>query len=225
MSPAADLPAIPPPGPDAPFEQPALATSRLVMRPFTLADAPRVRELAGAVEVADTTLTIPHPYPEGAAEEWIALHGEAYARGASATFAITVRETGEMAGAIGLVIDRAHLHAELGYWVGVPYWGRGYCTEAAREVARFALGPLGMARVYACHFVRNPASGAVMRRIGMRREGSFRRHVRKWGRLEDVDYYGLLAGELLEADAPRADDGAAFGESARTSSPATPAHP
>jgi ribosomal-protein-alanine N-acetyltransferase len=178
------------------FEQPTLRTPRLVLRPFAMADAPRVRELAGAVEVADTTLRIPHPYPEGAAEQWIAMHAEQYARGVNASFAMTLGDTGEMVGAIGLVIDREHLHAEIGYWVGVPYWGRGYCSEAAREIVRFAFEGLELARVFACHFTRNPASGAIMRRIGMRREGTFRGHVRKWGKQEDVDYYGILPGEL-----------------------------
>jgi ribosomal-protein-alanine N-acetyltransferase len=187
-----------PPAADA-LTQPTLLTPRLVLRPFALADAPRIRELAGAAEIADTTLSIPHPYPDGAAEQWIALHGEAYARCAAANWAIVPKDDGAPAGAIGLVITREHSRAELGYWVGKPYWGRGYCTEAAREVVRFAFEGLELTRVVACHFSRNPASGAVMRKVGMRYEGTFRRHVRKWGKLEDVEFYGILCGELAES--------------------------
>jgi len=189
--------------PEAPLEQPVLTTARLALRPFQMTDAARVQQLAGAVQVADTTLTIPHPYPDGAAEQWIALHGENFARGGSATWAITPRDGGELVGAVGIVVTRQHLHAELGYWIGVPYWGRGYATEAARAVLRFAFRELELARVYACHFVRNPASGAVLRRIGMRHEGSFRQHYRKWGRMEDVDYYAILAGEMPPEDDAR----------------------
>src|SRR5206468_11341545 len=125
--------------------QPTLQTERLVLRPFAFADAPRIRELAGAVEIADTTLSIPHPYPDGAAEAWVALHGELYARGAAANWAIVPKDGGQLAGAIGLVMAREHSRAELGYWVGVPYWGRGYCTAAAREVVRFAFPDLALA--------------------------------------------------------------------------------
>ncbi|MDB4951541.1 MAG: GCN5-related N-acetyltransferase [Gemmatimonadetes bacterium] len=187
----------------AALTQPTLHSPRLLLRPFAMGDAPRVHALAGTVQVADTTLTIPHPYPDGAAEEWIALHAESYARGIGAHFAIVEKGgDGQPAGAVGLVVSREHRRAELGYWVGVPFWGRGWCTEAAREVVRFAFGRMELARVVACHFARNPASGVVMRKIGMRHEGTFRSHVRKWGRLEDVEYYGILCGELTESEPP-----------------------
>jgi ribosomal-protein-alanine N-acetyltransferase len=194
-TPAAETPETAGSGAADTLTQPTLETPRLVLRPFALADAPHIRELAGAVEIADTTLSIPHPYPEGAAAEWIALHGEMYARGAAANWAIVPKEDGVLAGAIGLVLTREHARAELGYWVGVPFWGKGYCTEAAREVVRFAFEGLDLARVVACHFSRNPPSGAVMRRIGMRHEGTFRSHIRKWGRLEDVEFYGIVCGD------------------------------
>jgi [ribosomal protein S5]-alanine N-acetyltransferase len=187
--------------------QPTLVTERLVLRPFALSDAARVHELAGAVEIADTTLSIPHPYPEGAAEQWIALHAEMYARGVGANWAIVPKETGELAGAVGLMLTPEHSRAELAYWVGVPFWGRGFCTEAAREVVRHAFGRLGVERVFACHFSRNAASGKVMRKIGMRHEGTFRRHLRKWGKLEDVEFYGLVVEDVAETE------GAATGRS------------
>lgn len=177
--------------------QPTLETPLLVLRPFREADAPRVRELAGAIEVADTTLSIPYPYPDGAAERWIATMAPAWERGEAAVFAMVARGEEAPCGAIGLEISRVHRRAELGYWVGKPYWGRGFCTGAARAVAAFALDELGLARVVAHHFSRNPASGAVMRKIGMRHEGTLRRHVVKWDDLEDLEVYGLLPGELL----------------------------
>jgi ribosomal-protein-alanine N-acetyltransferase len=186
--------------------QPVLTTGRLVLRPFTLADAPRVHELAGAPQIADTTLSIPHPYPEGAAEQWIALHAESYVRGVGVNWAIVPKDGGGPAGAVGLMLTPEHSRAELAYWVGVPFWGMGFCTEAAREVVRFAFEGLDVARVFACHFSRNPASGKVMQKIGMRHEGTFRRHVRKWGKLEDVEFYGIVRGDGAgtEGDAGRA---------------------
>jgi [ribosomal protein S5]-alanine N-acetyltransferase len=82
--------------------------------------------------------------------------------------------------------------AELGYWIGKPYWGHGYCTEAAQAVLRYAFSDLAPVRVHASHFTRNPASGRVMQKIGMRHEGCRRQHVKKWDKTEDLEVYGIL---------------------------------
>jgi [ribosomal protein S5]-alanine N-acetyltransferase len=178
-----------------PETQPVIDTARLVLRPFRLEDAPTVRHLAGDRRVADTTLSIPHPYPEGAAEAWIATHGPRWRAGADAVYAITDRESGAVLGAIGLVVEPAHRRGELGYWIGAPYWGRGYATEAARAMVRLAFDVLGLHRVLARHFSRNPASGHVLRKIGLRHEGRQREHLLRWDRFEDVELYGILAAD------------------------------
>lgn len=175
--------------------QPTLETPRLILRPFAPGDAPEVERLAGDRDIASTTINIPHPYPDGAAEQWIAGHQDAYARGEMATFAIVARESGRLVGAIGLVIAAQHARAELGYWVGRPYWNRGYCTEAAREILRFAFQDLGLNRVQAAHFTRNPASGRVMQKLGMLREGTMRELFRKRDGFEDADGYAILRRE------------------------------
>ena len=178
------------------MQQPTLETPRLILRPFAPTDEDRIRELCGARQIADTTLNIPHPYPKGAAVEWIATHAPGFAAGTLANFAIASRESGDLIGAVGLVINPTHAHAELGYWIGVPYWGRGYATEAARTVVGFGFEPLGLHRIFATHFTRNPASGRIMQKIGMRREGLCRGAVRKWDRYEDLVLYALLADDL-----------------------------
>lgn len=175
--------------------QPTLSTPRLLLRPFSVHDAPAVQRLAGAEEVASTTLTIPHPYGDGVAEAWIRTHAPGYAAGTRAVFAVVDPSAQEVVGAVGLVISAEHARAELGYWIGVPFWNRGYATEASRALLDLGFGELGLNRVHAQHFVRNPASGRVMRRLGMRYEGRLRQHVRRWGRYEDLEQYGLLAGE------------------------------
>jgi RimJ/RimL family protein N-acetyltransferase len=168
-----------------------LETERLILRPPDLADAPAVQRLAGAREVALNTLMIPHPYPDGAAEEWISKQRTED----QINFAITVRESGELAGVMGLIVNRDHARAEIGYWIGVPYWGRGYATEAGRAVVRHAFEDLGINRVYAEVFARNPASARVLRKLGMRHEGTHRAHIVKWGEAVDVEMYGVLRGE------------------------------
>jgi RimJ/RimL family protein N-acetyltransferase len=175
--------------------QPILQTERLRLRPLGAADASVVQRLAGEHAVADTTLFIPHPYPDGAAEQWIDLQAQDWKQQSGAGFAITSAETGELCGAIGLRLELTHARAELGYWIGVPFWGRGYCTEAAGAVVEFGFTQLHLRRVYACHFVRNPASGRVLQKLGMKPEGRLRQHVRRWDQFEDLECYGLLREE------------------------------
>ena len=166
-----------------------ISTPRLVLRRFTLEDAPLVQQMAGAREVALNTLLIPYPYPDGEAERWISGHDAAIERGDHA-FAITANDA--LVGAIGLHAKTDHDCAEIGYWIGVPYWGRGYATEAARAVVEHGFTKLGLHRLYAMHFTRNPASGRVLQKIGMRHEGSLRHHLKKWGEYIDVEMYGIL---------------------------------
>jgi len=179
-------------------ERPILETERLILRPFELADAKEVQRLAGAREVAATTQNLPHPYEDGMAEEWIGTHQEAFERGTGVTFAITTRADGRLIGAISLMGIRPAHQAELGYWVGKPYWNQGFCTEAARAVVAYGFQVLGLNRVHARHLSRNPASGRVMQKLGMRHEGRRRQHVQKWGTCEDLELYGLLRAEWAE---------------------------
>lgn len=111
---------------------PRLQARRLVLREFTRGDTPEVRQLAGAREIARMTLLIPYPYEDGMAEEWIASLRPSYEAGEHVTFAVVLREGGELIGSIGMNLNARDNNGELGYWIGVPYWGCGYCTEAAR---------------------------------------------------------------------------------------------
>ena len=117
-----------------PKSRPTLETERLVLRPFEMGDAPRVQLLAGDRSVAATTKTIPHPYEDGMAEQWIGTHQDRFENGQEIVFAITRKDGGELIGAIGLTLNLTQENAEMGYWIGKPYWGRGYCTEAGRAV-------------------------------------------------------------------------------------------
>lgn len=173
-------------------EQPTLETERLVLRPFSMADAAVVQRLAGDKEIASTTLNIPHPYEDGMAEAWIGAHQENFERGDSVTFALVRRTDKALVGVIGLNISQAHARAELGYWVGQPYWNKGYCTEAAQKVIHYGFETLGLVRIFARHLKRNPASGRVMQKVGMIYEGRLRKHVQKWEQFEDLDIYGIL---------------------------------
>jgi RimJ/RimL family protein N-acetyltransferase len=172
-----------------------IRTSRLLLRRLAPSDASVVQQLAGAREVAENTLHIPHPYPEGAAAAWIARQAELCDGGKALILAIVAE--GVFVGAIGLHDVGDHDRSELGYWIGVPYWGRGYATEAGVALLRHGFEERGMNRIYATHYSRNPASGRVLQKIGMRHEGTMPQHIRKWGEYVDVECYGLLRADWL----------------------------
>jgi len=172
-----------------------LATPRLTLRPYTPADIPALVPLIGAREVAATTLRIPHPYTEEFAREFIALSQKDFAAGRSVRLPIILRESGALCGGIGLQIEPDHRRAELGYWIGVPHWGRGYATEAAMAMVRYGFEALDLQRIFASHVTKNVASGKVLRKIGMRYEGCHRAHILKWGEFLDLEMYGILAAD------------------------------
>lgn len=175
-----------------PPDYPCIETPRLILRPFLPADAPAVQILAGAREVADTTAAIPHPYPEGAAETWIAMHPASWEKHQHLTLAVTLKTGALLIGAVGLTFAEEHDRADLGYWIGVPFWRNGFATEASSAVVDFGFRVLGLQRVQAHHFARNAASGHVLMKVGMKREGTATRAFKKNQRYEDLVSYGIL---------------------------------
>ncbi len=173
-----------------------LRTPRLLLRSIERDDVPNIVRLAGAREVAATTLQIPHPYSENDAVTFLAKADDDFLAGRSVVFAITLPPERALCGAIGLHIAPAHKHAELGYWIGVPFWGKGYVTEAASAVVAFGFHSLGLRRIFAHHFAGNTGSGRVLEKIGMRREGRFPQHIQKWNEFVDIENYGVLSEDF-----------------------------
>ncbi|UVI31076.1 GNAT family N-acetyltransferase [Paenibacillus spongiae] len=171
--------------------QPTFETERLILRPWMLTDASAVRELAGEREVADTTLSIPHPYPEGAAESWIGACRHRASEGNGYSFAIVRKDRQMLIGCISLNIAKPHRRGELAYWVGSSFWGNGFATEAAKQIVRYGFLELNLNKINAAAMTRNPASSNVMIKVGMQHEGTFKQQIRKWDEYEDLVYYGL----------------------------------
>ena len=177
-------------------EQPTLETARLLLRPLSSDDAPSVARLAGRREIADTTLSIPHPYSEQQASDWISRHSATRSGGKEMVFAVVTKKDMELVGTAGLRdLDCEHGQAEMGFWIAVDCWGRGYATEAAQTLLRFGFTTLRLNRIYAHFMLRNPASGRVLKKIGMKEEGILRERVRKWGVFEDVAILSILRKE------------------------------
>jgi len=173
-----------------------LNTNRLQLRPFSMKDAPVVQQLASEYEIAANTLRIPHPYELKMAEEWIAGQAKAIGEQRELTWAVILEEKNLLIGSIGLIIIKEFDQAELGYWIGKPYWNTGYVSEAATAVIEYGFKNLDLHRIHAHHLSRNPASGKVLQKIGMQHEGRLRHHIRKWGKFEDIEMYGILKDEF-----------------------------
>lgn len=177
---------------------PVLETGRLRLRGLVPADAPAIAALAGDPAVAATTLRVPHPYPPETALRFIEGQRQLFETGQGVAYAVEEKAEGCLCGCVGLGRDEEHHHAELGYWIGVRWWGRGYATEAARLVIAWGFAHLRLHRITARHFASNPASGRVLEKLGMRREGLLREHYFKEGRgFEDAVLYGLLLGDWV----------------------------
>jgi [ribosomal protein S5]-alanine N-acetyltransferase len=168
-----------------------LDTARLRLRTYRESDVAELVPLIGAREIAATTGRIPHPYSVEDARQFLAR----IEREPEVRLAVTLRDSGRLIGGIGLRLVEQHQNAELGYWLGVPYWGKGYATEAAREMLRYGFEDLRLHRIFANHFMNNPASGRILRKVGMRYEGCQREHFCKWEQFVDLELYGILQRE------------------------------
>lgn len=176
--------------------QPTIATERLNLRPYRLSDAARVQLLAGDSRIADTTFNIPHPYPDGAAEQWITDSLRAYEQGSAVAYAITLRGKDEVIGTVSLFSWQGN-QAEIGYWMGVDWQGQGYCTEAVEALIGLGISELGITHFVARHLQRNPASGKVLRNNGLRRIGKETRVGRDGVTEEGLDVYELVIEEAF----------------------------
>lgn len=181
-----------------------LTTKRLVLRPFAPADAMALQRQVSDRDVAATTASIPHPYPDGGALTWIEEQAQETARGESIILAITLAPHG-VVGACGLQhVEAAQAKAELGYWVGKSHWGQGLATEAAEEVVRYGFEQLHLERIQARFMVRNRASGRVLAKLGFTREGILRRDLYRFGEFIDCELWSLLREEFAARGAKAA---------------------
>ena len=174
-------------------KQPVLETERMRLRPLQEKDAERIQEYCGDLRIAEMTARIPHPYPEGAAAEWIELLQNRKTN--EIVYGLTRRNEDELLGVIGIHPTQDGYAAEIGFWIGVPHWGEGYCTEAAAEVLRFCFEDLELLRVFAGHFAGNEASGRVQQKVGMINEGTERWGIFRFGEPKDRVLYGIIRPE------------------------------
>jgi len=181
----------------------SLETARLSLRRPRVTDAPAILEFAGDIRVAQTTAAIPHPYTLANALTWIDWIHDDFLTGAGHTYVIELLDAPGVIGSMGLLIASDGVSATAGYWIGHPFWRRGYATEALREMLRHGFDDLGLLRIDAFHMMENPASGRVMQKAGMRFDGVIAQGCRRGEQLFDKVTYSLFADEWHALRQPR----------------------
>jgi RimJ/RimL family protein N-acetyltransferase len=174
-----------------------LTCASCTLRPFRPSDAASLARHADDRRIwINLRDRFPHPFVVADAERYIASVLE---RPRLTSFAIDVN--GEAVGNVSLRPgdDVERLSAEIGYWLGAPFWGRGIMSEAVRAVTGYAFTELGLVRVFAVPFARNPASFHVLERAGYEREGVLRRSAIKDGEILDQYLYAALANDDARA--------------------------
>lgn len=174
---------------------PDLKTERLILGQALWTDIPKIVEYAGAKRISDMTLNIPYPYAEKDAIWWINSANEGFKAKNQYTFAMRLKSNKDFVGGVGLKLDLRFNHAVLGYWIAEPFWKKGYTTEAVQAILQFGFETLDLNKIYATHLIENPASGRVMQKNGMIKEGELVEHYRKNGEYKSIYQYRLTKTE------------------------------
>jgi RimJ/RimL family protein N-acetyltransferase len=168
---------------------PVLETKRLLLRAPRLEDAKTIALLANDRRIAENTARIPHPYTIAEAEAFVA----SVERGdGEAAFLVTLRDDTIVGGAGIARLDGAN--PEIGYWLGIPYWGQGFATEAVRAVIDYGFDELGHPALHAGARVTNPASRRVLEKCGFQWTGVGLYRIRALASSAPIDRFRLDRG-------------------------------
>lgn len=180
------------------FPYPELRTSRLLLVPPAETDLDDITaQINSTEEIAGNIFNIPSPYTITHAQNWLSICCEGWENGTAFRFAIREQKTGQFMGMIGLHPVKEHFKAEVGYWLGQEFHGRGYAAEALKAVLEFGFETLQLNKIYATHFAHNPASGKVMLKAGMKHEGFLKQEYYHQNLFQDVHRYGILKSDWV----------------------------
>ncbi len=174
---------------------PTMRTARLELRPVRMSDAQDLYEYSSDPEVARHVLWDAHTSIHQT-RAYIRFLIRQYRSAAPGTFVIALRQSGKVVGTIGFMwVQPENRSAEVGYSLSRAYWNQGIMTEALRAVLEFGFTKLNLNRIEAQHESDNPASGHVMQKADMRREGTLRQRLYNKGRYADVELYAMLRAD------------------------------
>lgn len=168
---------------------PVFETERLVLRTPRLEDAKAIAALANDRRIAENTRRIPHPYRLDDAEQFIAATA-----GMKGEMALMItRQDGGLIGGCGLSMLDGQA-PEIGYWLGVPHWGKGYATEAVRALIDYAFTELNHTALQAGARVTNPASRRILEKCGFQWTGVGLCRIRAISSSAPIDQFRLDRG-------------------------------
>lgn len=172
---------------------PILSTERLVLSQPIVSDLEDVVfQMNSTSEISENTLTLPFPYHKQHADYWFQMAEFSFQKKEAFIFGIREKENLKLIGAVGLHLDVAHHKAEVGYWLGKSFWNRGYVSEALQAVLKFGFEELKLNKIYASHFLHNPASGKVLEKNGFVFEAELKQEILKNGNYLDLFRYALF---------------------------------
>ena len=176
-----------------------LESANVIIRPFTVQDAPAMYAYASDPETTKIMRFSTHKSIEET-EALLKQWEHAYSSERFYNWAVVCKECNEVIGSIGLVeVNDFHCQADCGYCYRKDHWGRGIATECLRRVIQFCFEEMGTNRLEALHSIENPASGCVMRKAGMRREGVKREYFPTDHGYVDCVMYAITASDYAES--------------------------
>jgi len=149
---------------------PTLHTARLTLGRIEVSDIPTIIKYARNPNVSKMLRTMPYPYAEKDAIFWLNKARTEFEKESAYIFRIGLANRGEFIGGISLHLKKEHQKATIGYWIGEPFWGKGYMTEALGAVLKFGFDALNLNKIQALHKASNAASGKVMAKNKMVKE-------------------------------------------------------
>ncbi|MBW6482772.1 MAG: GNAT family N-acetyltransferase [Vicingaceae bacterium] len=170
---------------------PKITTKRLILRPLEENDISTILELMKDKAISDVTLNIPYPYTENDAHFWMNMAHKGFENKNQYIFGIEDAATNKFIGGIDVAIEPKFDRAEIGYWIGKSYWNKGFCSEALAAIINFSFEELNLNKIFGVHIFENPASGKVMQKCGMQKEGELIEHIKKGDNYYSYVQYGI----------------------------------
>jgi RimJ/RimL family protein N-acetyltransferase len=181
---------------------PEFTTENLILRQIRPADLSALLKYCNNKKISDQIINIPFPYREEDAIFRMNFILLGFKNKERYVFTITLKNSDELIGEIGLHLDKTNNNAQFGYWIAEPFWGRGIATEALSEILKFGFGTLNLNKIYATHYPDNPSSAKVMLKNKMIKEAELKEHYKINDIYRDVVQYRLTKKEHEELNRP-----------------------
>ena len=172
-----------------------LETERLILRPPKMEDAWDMKTLLQERDISENIDAIPYPYPDEMAQKQLREAIQHIEDENGYYFMITLKSSGELMGAVYSYHRPVHLNTTLTYWLGKPYRGKKYISEAVLRVMKYGFEEDKFHRIWAMVHADNEPASQILKKVGMKHEGILREHIYDGEGFRDVEYYGMLRKE------------------------------